>query len=370
MIAATPFFSDRGCHIRIYNEIKYLQKNRHEVTLCTYHNGNDIEGIKVARSLNVPWYKKTTPGASWHKIYIDLFLLFTTIRAYLRLRPSIIHAHLYEGLLIGWIVKIVTFSKAKLIFDCQGSLAEEMMAYTLHKNRLFKPFYQPFKIFEGLLLKLPDEILFSSANSYEFIKGNYKVSASKLHVLEDAVDIDLFNRVEENNVSRTALGLDGGDVVLVYSGSLSKAKGVHELLNAMPNIFEKRDDFKLMLIGYGDLEEEIRERFESYIKEGKILLMGRVSYFDLPKYLRLADCAIEPKKDSSESSGKLYNYAAAGIPVACFNNELNKTVLGDSGFYIKQFSDLTGFVKYQKNRSKYTGRTWQVNIANLIKIYD
>ncbi len=51
-IAATPFFSDRGCHMRIYNEAKFLQKFGSIVKICTYHEGKNIDGLDIERILN------------------------------------------------------------------------------------------------------------------------------------------------------------------------------------------------------------------------------------------------------------------------------------------------------------------------------
>ena len=71
-IAPTPYFSDRGCHVRIYEEARALVKGGHEVTICTYHLGSDIGGIPTLRIPPIPWYKKRSAGPSWHKPFLDL----------------------------------------------------------------------------------------------------------------------------------------------------------------------------------------------------------------------------------------------------------------------------------------------------------
>ena len=80
MIAPTPFFADRGCHMRILGEIRALEKLGYDITLCTYHIGRDIPGIKTERILNIPWYKKLEAGSSWHKFYIDPFFFLRASR--------------------------------------------------------------------------------------------------------------------------------------------------------------------------------------------------------------------------------------------------------------------------------------------------
>ena len=71
MIAPTPYFADRGCHVRIYEEARALTKLGHEVCIVTYHLGRDMPGVRVVRTPAVPWYGKLEAGPSWHKPYLD-----------------------------------------------------------------------------------------------------------------------------------------------------------------------------------------------------------------------------------------------------------------------------------------------------------
>ena len=50
MLAPTPFFSDRGCHVRIYEEAAELGRRGVEVKIVTYPLGLDPPGIDVARA--------------------------------------------------------------------------------------------------------------------------------------------------------------------------------------------------------------------------------------------------------------------------------------------------------------------------------
>jgi glycosyltransferase involved in cell wall biosynthesis len=371
MIAATPFFSDRGCHIRIYNEIKYLKKEGVDVTLCTYHLGKNIEDFEINRIPNVSWYKKITPGASWGKIYLDFLLLKLSSKEYLKNKPEIIHAHLYEGLFIAWLVKVLNFSKVKIIFDCQGSLAEEMYTYTLHKSIFLKPFYYFFMLIEKLLLYMPDKIFCSSKNSYDFLVSKYKISKNKIDIINDGIDTDLFNNSLYNkDTVKTVLNIPIQNTIILYTGSISKAKGVKELLDAIPKIIEKRKNITFIFSGYGNLEDEYKEKLKEYVKSTNVIFIGRFSYFDLPKYTIVADYAIDPKKDSSESSGKLLNYVGAGLPVICFKNEFNVGLLGEGGLYINDFSDIVDIHETKRVKQRDISElSWKKIIKNLTSAY-
>ena len=50
VIAPTPFFGDRGCHVRILEEIRGLQARGADVLVVTYPTGNDVPGVRTARA--------------------------------------------------------------------------------------------------------------------------------------------------------------------------------------------------------------------------------------------------------------------------------------------------------------------------------
>ena len=50
VIAPTPFFGDRGCHVRIYEEVRGLMARGIEVRVVTYPTGRDLDGIETVRA--------------------------------------------------------------------------------------------------------------------------------------------------------------------------------------------------------------------------------------------------------------------------------------------------------------------------------
>jgi hypothetical protein len=81
-IVPTPFFADRGCHMRILGEMKALANYGYRNIIVTYHNGRDLEGLDIRRIINIPWYKKLEAGPSIHKFYIDILLFFKAAAVY------------------------------------------------------------------------------------------------------------------------------------------------------------------------------------------------------------------------------------------------------------------------------------------------
>src|SRR5450759_4056928 len=105
MLAPTPYFSDRGCHVRIYEEARALRRQGHDVRIVTYHLGRDMPDIPTIRIPRIFWYSRLEAGPSWHKLYLDLLLFFQAAMLIPDFRPQLIHAHLHEGALIGFFLK-------------------------------------------------------------------------------------------------------------------------------------------------------------------------------------------------------------------------------------------------------------------------
>src|SRR6185369_13458476 len=145
VIAPTPFFADRGTHIRILEESLALEKRGHSVTIATYHIGKDIDNdiktdIDVRRITRLLfWYKKLEAGPDWQKILLDAMLIRKAFYLARTQRPDVIHGHLHEGVLIGWVVKKMLFWRdMKLVADFHGSLTNEMVSHSYLNGGLLK----------------------------------------------------------------------------------------------------------------------------------------------------------------------------------------------------------------------------------------
>src|SRR3989304_5057731 len=89
MIAPTPFFADRGCHVRILEEVRALRRLGVETTGVTYHLDRALPDVRVERIPRVPWVKRLGVGPSPHKLYLDLLLLLKAREGGRRLQPHV-----------------------------------------------------------------------------------------------------------------------------------------------------------------------------------------------------------------------------------------------------------------------------------------
>ncbi len=330
-IAPTPFFADRGCHVRIFEETRALMKLGNEVTICTYHNGRNIAGFNIRRIPNIPWYNKLEAGPSYHMLYLDMLLLSRSLQHSMEKRPDIIHAHLHEGAFIGKFCS--KFRNVPMIFDMQGSLSGEMAAHGFIKNE--GEFYNFIHKFESILNGMADAIITSSANMAEVLKNNFKVDGNKIFVIPDGVDTEIFHPHYDTKDLRSKLGIDSDKKIVVFLGLLNEYQGVDLLIKSIPRVVRDVSNVHFLIMGYPDVE-----KYQKMAKELNVLdyvtFTGRIDYSEAPLYLNLGDIAVSPKITlSGEGNGKIYNYMACGLPTVVFDFPTNREILGDTGVYAR-----------------------------------
>lgn len=329
-IAPTPFFADRGCHIRIRNEIAALERQPLKIILCTYHHGSDIQGIDIRRIPRIPGYTKLDAGYSPFRFLADLLLFFLALKVAWQENPKLLHAHLHEGTLIGWAVKTLLFwRRMPLIMDMQGSLSGELAAYgTFKKMPLILHLIH---LVEWLICRLPDHIFCSSDACRESLLQEFKINPVKIELLYDVVP-DVFFHLPEKKEMRFNYKISQDKTVLIYTGSLLQGKGIDHVFESMVLLASKHPDFHWILVGYP--VEEAAAFLQRHDLIQVCTLVGRVAYDQLARWLAVADIALEPKEsESAEASGKVLHYMAAALPVVCFATDNNRQLLADTAYY-------------------------------------
>jgi len=331
VIAPTPFFSDRGCHVRILGVMRALQELGNEVVLCTYHLGKDIPGIETHRSLRIPWYQKTSAGPSIHKFYIDLLLLGTCARAFASRPPDALFASLHEGGFVGGVYKC--FRNIPMIVDIQGSLTDECMAHRfLGGNRAAFRFLG---FLERESIRRADAVTASSPMVADLLRERRMALPERIHLVPDGVDTAHFTPPEDKKRLREELGLPADKTIVIFTGVLTEYQGVDILLRAAAKIGGGKGNPFFLIVGYPDVEN-YRAMAEGLGLGERTLFTGRVDYQTMiPRYLAASDIAVSPKMHPSEANLKLLDYMAAGLPAVVFDTPVNRTVLGDDGIYAR-----------------------------------
>lgn len=332
MLAPTMFFADYGAHVRILEETLILQSLGHRVTILAYPNGRDIEGISVRRCWGVPFNYRVIVGSSRHKIYLDGLLAVMSVLHILRHKPDIIHAHLHEGGLLGWVLSKLT--GAPLVFDFQGSLTAEMIDHNFLTAN--SPFHKFLSWLERRIDHAADVVLTSTGHAATLLAGHFGLPEAKITPTPDCVNADtfcptLFSTAEKQQL-KAQLGIPLDKKVIVYLGVLTPYQGIDKLLEALTLLRQTRDDYHLLLMGYPGVVRYQAKAHELGLA-GQITFTNKILYHDAPRYLALGDIATAPKLSATEGSGKILNYMAMALPTVTFNVPVSREFLGDGGIY-------------------------------------
>ena len=352
-LAPTMFFADYGAHVRIFEEVTILQTLGHQITILAYPNGRDIEGIQVKRCWGLPFNYRIIVGSSRHKIYLDVLLGIMAVWHALRYKPDIIHAHLHEGALLGWLLSKLT--GAPLVFDFQGSLTSEMIDHNfLRPGGLRHKFL---RWLETRIDHAADVILTSSTHAAYLLVEKFGVSAPKIYPTPDCVNARIFcpDNFSDNDKRRLkkSLNLPLDKKIIVYLGVLTPYQGIDKLLEALTLLARANTDYHLLLMGYPDAGQ-YRQKVKAMGLADSVTFTGKIPYQDAPRYLALGDIAVAPKISATEGSGKILNYMALALPTVAFNTPVSREFLGDGGIYAMEVSGAALAEALQKALSKST----------------
>jgi glycosyltransferase involved in cell wall biosynthesis len=365
IIAPTPFYANRGCHMRIRGEAEALLKKGKSLLILTYKEGENVSGLEIIRSsVGVGGFGQGV-AASWKNIPAGFFLFWTVLYETVYRHPKYLYGHLFEGAAVGIVVKYlaVTLSlfayKPILILDAQDSLSAKMVSYKmLSKDSIPLKF---FRLIEKFVLFFPDFIFTSSVQGADSLK---KISPRSNPInLPDGISI--FSKELSLESVKNYRGDKGKEkalikarlspvdtelikkwlaekyLILLYTGSYAPAKGFPDFVKkCMPNLLK---NYNLRFLFGGGQSNDISHLVD-IIKgyPGIIITQADLNSNNLMYFSLLGDIAIDCKPPiTSESSGKILNYMAVGLPVVCFNQINNHSTLKDGGLVSKDYSEFT-----------------------------
>lgn len=331
MIAPTSFFADYGCHVRIREEALVLEQMGNRVTICTYHNGRDVAGLDIHRTLPIPWRTNYEVGSSRHKIAFDALLLGKALSVVSRVRPDIIHGHLHEGALIGYVISKLL--GVPLVFDFQGSMTGEMVDHGFLDPK--GVFYRPARWLEEVIVQLPAAIITSSHHASELLRDDFHCPPDKVIAVPDCVNPDFFAPSQSQqslDELKSSLGISLERQVVVYLGLLAQWQGTDLLLQAAAHLVARRPNVQFLIMGFPAVDM-YRDHARRLGLNNHVTFTGKILYEQAPSFLSLGDVAVAPKTSATEGSGKLLNYMAMALPVVSFDVPVSREYLDGLGVY-------------------------------------
>lgn len=142
---------------------------------------------------------------------------------------------------------------------------------------------------------------------------------------------------------RTQLQLNRDDVMILGVGRMVFKKGFEFLVGAMPQILQSTPKARLVLVGYGDLRDELEAQARALGLNGQVTFAGRVARQEIPAYFAASDIVSVPSvRDDAGNVDGLPNVVlegmAAGKPIVASNIAGFPDVIahGESGLLVPE----------------------------------
>ncbi len=221
------------------------------------------------------------------------------------------------------------FKKDFWAADCVFSRDEMLVSlYSIFKkNVIWETHTGSYNLFAKIALKRSLRIVAISQGLKDFYvsKG---VTANKILVAHDGVDLDEFSASISKSSARVILGLSDDKKIVMYVGRLDGWKGLSTFLEASKNF-----DEETLAVVIGGEESQIQKLKSQY---QLVNFLGYKPYKDLPIYQKAADVLVIPNSGNGSISRlytsplKLFAHMMSGVPIVASDLPSLREILNEN----------------------------------------
>ena len=317
MVAACPFPANHGTPGAIREMSETLADMGHDVHIVTYPTGQDdivVRLAKVHRTGPFRLERNVKVGPSAEKFLLDFALLRLLCRVIRREGIGIIHAHNYEGALVGVVAHWIT--GRPLLYNAVNLMSDELAGY-----RFIRPIWLVKHLaafLDWLIPIFPDHIIAVSPELKQWLIA-HGTCEGKVDVVPCGIQPDMFDKVDPEKF-RASYQINDRPIVM-YTGVLNTFQRIDYLLRAFAVALKEQPNALLLIVSAVISEPDKREHTKLVDELGishAVLWIGPHSLDELPSYLALANVAVISRPECPGHPIKLLNYMLAAKSIVCF----------------------------------------------------
>ena len=316
MVAACPFPANHGTPAGIREISQAVAEKGHHVHIVTYHfgEGPSPEGVQVHRIADIGFGRKMVVGPTKAKPIFNLLMVFTLCRVILREKIDLIHAHNYEGALIGYLARL--FTRRPMIYNAINTMGDELPSYNFFKPRIIAVWLARF--LDCIVPRMADFIIAISKDLEGFLRKQ-RIPADRIQMIPLGVETKVFEGQDPLKV-RNRYDM-GREPLVLYTGTVDRFQRIDYLLKAMKIVCEKNDEAKLFIVANIASEADIqscRKMVSDLGLQDHVKILPDQSFEEVPLFLAASDVTVLSRPDCPGFPVKLLNYMAAGKPTVLF----------------------------------------------------
>lgn len=260
-----------------------------------------FNGVKIIRVSHPISIEKSTSSHLPSIMFIFPAIL-QAMRVVIKENISVIHCHGSMSSLCGYIIK--KLFKKKLVITVQGGDIGDYPESTGGFCGVLKPVIRTYLGAADAITCVSTHLVGVAIN---------KFGAKNIKLIPNGVDMSMFKSTDDKETFKKNLNIEEKRIIISVS-RLTPKNGIDYLIRAFPEILARFSDTRLILLGGGKQEEEIKKLKRELGVQDKITLIDHVPHAEIKKYLSIADVFIRPSLD--EGFGIAFIEAmACGIPV-------------------------------------------------------
>jgi glycosyltransferase involved in cell wall biosynthesis len=323
MLSPQPFFEPRGTPISVYQRLEALSALGHHIDLITYHLGKDVEfpNVRIHRVRKVKMITNVRIGPSRAKMFLDMLMVFKTIRMLLTKRYDVIHSH-EEAAFFG--VLLAKLFRTRHLYDMHSVLSKQLGNFEFGNKPVF---VKLFELLERFVLKKSDAVITVGSDLDEYVRQvdpeihRITIENIALHAYQTAIQPEALAELADK------LNLEGR-IPILYTGTHEKYQGLDMVLECVNRIAEQYPNIIFVFVGAKPNQiKEWREKAEDMKVTDHTLFVEVVSPEDSMVYLAYASILISPRLNGTTVPLKIYSYLHAGKPIVATNIDAHTQVL-------------------------------------------
>jgi PEP-CTERM/exosortase A-associated glycosyltransferase len=207
-------------------------------------------------------------------------------------RPDVIHAH--SPALNG--VAAIRAGRAlglPVVYEVRGFWEDAAVSHGTSREGGLR--YRLTRAMETWVLRRADEVtcICDGIRQDLIARG---IDPAKITIVPNAVDASRFQPVGERDRAIEERLQLGGKKVIAFIGSFYAYEGLDLLVAAMPRLLSARPDIRLLLVGGGQVTEEIKQQVAQLGLQDVVIMTGRVPYEEVESYYSVTDVLVYPRK--------------------------------------------------------------------------
>ena len=340
VIAPEPFFSARGTPFSVYQRASVMSELGVEIDLLAYGEGADVEipGVRIFRIPHPHFLGPVSVGPSLLKAILDVPLFFYALSLLIRRRYDFVHAHEEAALFCLLLRPIFGF---RFVYDMHSSLPQQLSNFEFTRSRVV---IRVFEVLERRCLRRADAVITISPALADY--ATQRMPDSGRHILIENSLLEEIRLAPPSKPKRARERTDPAAVaprtsnpeaqlparrsVVAYAGTFEKYQGLDLLVEAFPQVRDKRPDAFLLMVGGTRRQTDEYQALASRLGlNGDALIACRTDQSIVRRWLKKARVVVSPRSRGMNTPLKIYEQMASGVPLVATRILAHTQVLSD-----------------------------------------